>query len=103
MHICPAQKPYWTNERMNSRHRIASLALGLLVSTGATALDVNVVGLFPNKAVVQIGERLQGAAFDLHHGLVWEQADDVHVQRGCAGRDQQADGYRSNAMVTIHN
>src|SRR5450755_4275667 len=54
MHICPAQKPYWTNERMNSRHRIASLALGLLVSTGATALDVNVVGLFPNKAVVQI-------------------------------------------------
>ena len=28
--------------------------LGLLVSTGAGALDVNVVGLFPNKAVVQI-------------------------------------------------
>jgi len=39
---------------MNPRHRIAALALGLLVSTGATALDVNVVGLFPNKAVVQI-------------------------------------------------
>jgi aspartyl protease family protein len=39
---------------MNRRHRIASIALGLLVSTGATALDVNVVGLFPNKAVVQI-------------------------------------------------
>jgi aspartyl protease family protein len=39
---------------MNRPHRIASLALGLLVSTGATALDVNVVGLFPNKAVVQI-------------------------------------------------
>ena len=39
---------------MNSRHSIASIALGLLVSTGATALDVNVVGLFPNKAVVQI-------------------------------------------------
>jgi aspartyl protease family protein len=36
------------------RHRIASIALGLLVSTGATALDVKVVGLFPNKAVVQI-------------------------------------------------
>ena len=39
---------------MNRRHRIASIAIGLLVSTGATALDVNVVGLFPNKAVVQI-------------------------------------------------
>jgi aspartyl protease family protein len=39
---------------MNSRHRIASIALGLLVSTGACALDVNLVGLFPNKAVVQI-------------------------------------------------
>ena len=49
------------------------------------------------------GESLQGAAVDLHHGLVWEQADDVHVQRGRAGRDQQADGYRSNAMETIHN
>ena len=42
------------------RHRIATMALGLLVSTGATALDVNVVGLFPNKAVVQIeGRALQ--------------------------------------------
>jgi aspartyl protease family protein len=39
---------------MSLRHRIASIAIGLLVSTGATALDVNVVGLFPNKAVVQI-------------------------------------------------
>ena len=39
---------------MNPLHRIASIAIGLLVSTGATALDVNVVGLFPNKAVVQI-------------------------------------------------
>ena len=39
---------------MNRLHRIASIAIGLLVSTGATALDVNVVGLFPNKAVVQI-------------------------------------------------
>ena len=39
---------------MNRRHCIASIALGLLVSTGASALDVNVVGLFPNKAVVQI-------------------------------------------------
>ena len=39
---------------MNRRHRITSIAIGLLVSTGATALDVNLVGLFPNKAVVQI-------------------------------------------------
>jgi aspartyl protease family protein len=39
---------------MNRRHRIASLAIGLLISTGATALDVNVVGLFPSKALVQI-------------------------------------------------
>jgi len=39
---------------MNCRRRIASIALGLLVSTGACALDVNLVGLFPNKAVVQI-------------------------------------------------
>jgi len=39
---------------MLKAHRIASIALGLLVSTGATAMDVNVVGLFPNKAVVQI-------------------------------------------------
>lgn len=39
---------------MDRRHSIALFALGLLVSTGATALDVNVVGLFPNKAVVQI-------------------------------------------------
>src|SRR5450631_4753722 len=39
---------------MRRRHRFASIALGLLISTGATALDVNVVGLFPNKAVVQI-------------------------------------------------
>jgi aspartyl protease family protein len=39
---------------MDRRHRIASIVAGLLVSTGAAALDVNVVGLFPNKAVVQI-------------------------------------------------
>src|SRR5450755_2852391 len=77
-----------TTDIMNRHHRIASIAIGLLVSTGATALDVNVVGLFPNKAVVQIeGGALQTLS-DLHHGLVWEQADDVHVQRGCAGRDQ---------------
>ncbi|MGH8714232.1 MAG: retropepsin-like aspartic protease family protein [Casimicrobiaceae bacterium] len=39
---------------MDRRHRIAPLIVGLLVSTAAAALDVNVVGLFPNKAVVQI-------------------------------------------------
>lgn len=39
---------------MNRRHCIASFALGVLVSTGAAAIDVNVVGLFSNKAVVQI-------------------------------------------------
>jgi aspartyl protease family protein len=39
---------------MDRCHRIAAFALGLLVTTGAAALDVNVVGLFPNKAVVQI-------------------------------------------------
>lgn len=39
---------------MDRRNRIASIAVGLLVSAGAAALDVNVVGLFPNKAVVQI-------------------------------------------------
>ena len=35
------------------RHWIVMLA-ALLVSTGAGALEINVVGLFPNKAVVQI-------------------------------------------------
>ena len=39
---------------MDRRQLIASITLGLMISTGATALDVNVVGLFPNKAVVQI-------------------------------------------------
>jgi len=39
---------------MDRPHRFASIVAGLLVSTGAVALDVNVVGLFPNKAVVQI-------------------------------------------------
>lgn len=40
--------------RDQRRRVVASLAVGLLISTGAAALDVNVVGLFPNKAVVQI-------------------------------------------------
>src|SRR5438034_8893641 len=39
---------------MHRRHRIPWIALGLLVSTRATALDVNAVGRFPNKAVIQI-------------------------------------------------
>jgi aspartyl protease family protein len=39
---------------MNLHLCLASIALGLLASTGATAMDINVVGLFPNKAVVQI-------------------------------------------------
>jgi len=39
---------------------IGALAFGLLASGNAAALDVNVVGLYPNKAVVQIdGGRLQ--------------------------------------------
>ena len=36
------------------RLRIAATVVGLLMSSAAVALDVNVVGLFPNKAVVQI-------------------------------------------------
>jgi len=53
---------------MDRQHRFASLALGaialcMLVSNRVCALDVNVVGLFPNKAVVQIdGGSLQTMA-----------------------------------------
>jgi aspartyl protease family protein len=36
------------------RYSTATFVLGLLVSTSSGAMDVNVVGLFPNKAVVQI-------------------------------------------------
>ncbi len=36
------------------RPRCGSILGGLLLATGALAMDVNVVGLFPNKAVVQI-------------------------------------------------
>jgi aspartyl protease family protein len=39
---------------MNRRLLLVSLTVSVLVSTGAGALDINVVGLFPNKAVVQI-------------------------------------------------
>jgi aspartyl protease family protein len=46
---------------MDRRQRIASIVAGLLVSTGALAMDVNVVGLFPNKAVVQIDGGAAGA------------------------------------------
>jgi aspartyl protease family protein len=72
---------------MSLRRRLALVALGLLASTGATALDINVVGLFPNKAVVQVergalrtlcvGQKIRddvtllsvgrdGATFDIH-------------------------------------
>jgi aspartyl protease family protein len=48
---------------MNLSRRLAWLVFGLLVSDAASALDVNVVGLFPNKAVVQIdGGALQTLA-----------------------------------------
>ena len=39
---------------MNRFQRNAWLVVGVLVSGGASGLDVNLVGLFPNKAVVQI-------------------------------------------------
>src|SRR5271165_1933939 len=43
--------------------RIALLVCGLGIATGVAAMDVNVVGLFPNKAVVQIdGGALQTLA-----------------------------------------
>jgi aspartyl protease family protein len=42
------------------RLAVAAIVFGLLFATGAAAMDVNVVGLFPNKAVVQIdGGKLQ--------------------------------------------
>jgi aspartyl protease family protein len=45
------------------RSRCGSILGGLLLATGALAMDVNVVGLFPNKAVVQIdGGALQTLA-----------------------------------------
>jgi aspartyl protease family protein len=48
---------------VNRRQRVASIVVGLLVSSDACALDVTVVGLFPNKAVVQIdGGALQTLA-----------------------------------------
>jgi aspartyl protease family protein len=39
---------------MNRRYCLASIILGLCFSTSAAAVDVNLVGLFPNKALVQI-------------------------------------------------
>lgn len=48
---------------MHCRHPVASIILGLLLSSGACATDIRVVGLFPNKAVVQIdGGALQTLA-----------------------------------------
>jgi aspartyl protease family protein len=40
--------------RLSGSCRVATLACALALSSGAAALDVNVVGLFPSKAVVQI-------------------------------------------------
>jgi aspartyl protease family protein len=50
------EKDHWFDRpsTMDRRQRLASIVAVMLVSTGALALDVNVVGLFPNKAVVQI-------------------------------------------------
>ena len=39
---------------LHGRRRAACIVLALGVSSAASALDVNVVGLFPNKALVQI-------------------------------------------------
>jgi aspartyl protease family protein len=39
---------------VNARRHLATITLGLLTSTGASATDVIVSGLFTNKAVVQI-------------------------------------------------
>ena len=48
---------------MNRRRRAFFITAGLLVCSRVAALDVNVVGLFPNKAVVQIdGGALQTLA-----------------------------------------
>jgi aspartyl protease family protein len=44
----------YPRSRMERRHRVALVALWLLVPTGALAVDVKLVGLFPSKAVVQI-------------------------------------------------
>jgi len=47
----------------NARGRAACIVLALAVSSAASALDVNVVGLFPSKALVQIdGGALQTLA-----------------------------------------
>src|SRR2546430_2616154 len=107
-----------------SDHRVVGLGGGTRLGRGggarlpsrrthcelhASTLDIEGCAIAPHRQqndafarLLSDGESLQRTAFDLHHGLVWEQADDVHVQRGCAGRDQQADGYRSNAMANIH-
>ncbi len=46
--------------RLSGSCRVAGLACALALSSGAAAIDVNVVGLFPSKAVVQIdGGKLQ--------------------------------------------
>ena len=48
---------------MRASFRVASMVAGLLMASGAGAIDINVVGLFPSKAVVQIdGGALQTLA-----------------------------------------
>jgi aspartyl protease family protein len=70
---------------MNSRYRLAPLIVGLLVSTCATALDLNVVGLFPNKAVVQIeGGALQTVSVGQK---IRDEVMLVSVDRDCATFD----------------
>ena len=97
---------------MNLRRRLASLAFGLLVPGAACALDVNVVGLFTNKAVVQIdGGALQTLAIGQKsaEGVVLVAVDrdgatfDVDGQRltlGLGHARMKASTAAASAMVT---
>jgi aspartyl protease family protein len=59
----PGTAPAARRIGMNCLHTVARIILGLLISTGACATDIKVVGLFTNKAVVQIdGGALQTLA-----------------------------------------
>lgn len=52
---------------LGRRFRLLSALFGLLLAAGAAAVDVNVVGLFPNKAVVQVdGGALQTVSVGQH-------------------------------------
>ncbi|HEY2864689.1 MAG TPA: TIGR02281 family clan AA aspartic protease [Casimicrobiaceae bacterium] len=92
---------------------LVSLTVCLLVSTGAGALDINVVGLFPNKAVVQInGGALQTLAVGqkTREGIVLVSVEsdgatfDVQGQRMALGlghaRMQTNASAASSVMVT---